>query len=113
MASLDELRADVRPWAYALMDAAHRAGWAPKVSSVFRSAEYQKRVYARYKAGLSAYPAAPPGSSQHERGLAFDLHPNLGIARLRVLGAAWRKAGFTWGGEFADPIHFDFRPRFR
>jgi hypothetical protein len=29
----------------------------------------------------------------------------------QLAGEIWEALGFTWGGRFSDPIHFDFRPR--
>ena len=29
----------------------------------------------------------------------------------QVAGLVWEALGFTWGGRFSDPIHFDFRPK--
>lgn len=49
---------------------------------------------------------APPGSSLHEKGRAFDM---IGTAEeLAHLGREWRKMGGVWGGR-ADPIHFEYR----
>ncbi len=54
-------------------------------------------------------PAAPPGYSKHELGLAFD------IARLNVdpfrdealpiLGSIWKRIGGIW--RPSDPVHFE------
>lgn len=79
------------------------------VTSTRRDPAEQARLYARYKAGLSRYPAAPPGKSTHGAGMAFDL--KLDPPMYEAAGRAWEAAGFTWGGRFKDPIHFDFRPR--
>jgi hypothetical protein len=81
------------------------------VTSSLRSMDEQQRLYARYKAGLSKYPAAPPGHSMHGLGIAFDLHLNPPV--YDVAGRIWEALGLTWGGRFSDPIHFDFRPRGR
>lgn len=81
---------------------------AAQITSVRRSSTEQARLYRRYQAGLSRYPAAPPGHSTHETGLAFDI-----LARPEVLaaaGKAWEAMGGRWGGRFDDPIHFDVKP---
>lgn len=42
------------------------------VTSGRRSYAEQDRLYKRFLAGGSSFPAAPPGASAHEHGLAFD-----------------------------------------
>ncbi len=80
------------------------------VTSVRRSAAFQRHLYARYLAGANPFPVAPPGFSAHEYGLAFDVVGPL--AELRRLGALWRSWGGRWGGG-VDPIHFELGPRMR
>jgi hypothetical protein len=68
----------------------------------------QERLYARYLAGLSDLPVAPPGSSMHERGLAMDL-ARIGVKPLQdpvlaQLGAVWKGVGGLW--KPVDPVHF-------
>ena len=80
------------------------------LTSAKRSRMDQARLYNRWRAGLSPFPALPPGRSQHERGLAVDI-ARRGVDPsdddlLAALGAAWRKAGGVWGGE-VDPVHFE------
>src|SRR5256884_9694199 len=61
------------PWAARLVRAA-QAGWPTvRVTSTLRTPGQQARLYRRYLAGLSPYPAAPAGRSLHERGRAFDV----------------------------------------
>jgi hypothetical protein len=79
------------------------------VTSTRRGPQQQAALYRAYLAGKSRYPAAAPGHSTHAAGIAFDLH--LDPPLYAEAGALWEQAGFTWGGRFADPIHFDFRPR--
>lgn len=76
------------------------------VTSMRRSREQQRRLYDDYLAGRSKYPAAPPGTSAHELGLAFDavVHPR---EWQDAYGELWEAIGGTWGGRrFNDPIHF-------
>jgi len=112
VASLSGLRASVRPIARAFLAEAARRGLAPRVESVRRSRELQKRLYARYLAGKWPYPVAKPGTSFHEKGLAFDLSSDLGTPGLQRLGALAKAFGIRWGGDFhtPDPIHFQFGP---
>lgn len=99
----DGLDPAFRPYAEALYHVAARLDPGARITSAFRSRAEQTRLYRRYLAGLSRFPAAPPGRSHHEYGRAIDM-----VARpevLRRLGAAWASIGGTWGGE-RDPIHF-------
>lgn len=89
------------------------------VTSARRDRAQQQKLYDDYLSGRSKFPAAPPGQSTHGAGLAFDLQLG-GITpgkkppypwQYQVAGEVWEALGFTWGGRFDDPIHFDFRPR--
>lgn len=81
------------------------------VTSVLRSGTTQARLYAEYqaarRAGRPHLPAAAPGHSLHERGLAWDMdvQPR---QYLPVAGHIWTQLGGRWGGSFHDPVHFDF-----
>lgn len=93
------------PYAAALFTAMLARDRTAKVSSVRRSRAEQSRLYRRYLAGLARFPAAPPGKSKHERGLAFDI-----VAQpetLKWAGAVWESWGGRWGGRFHDEIHFE------
>lgn len=80
------------------------------VTSARRSRTDQARLYARYLRGETQLPAAPPGTSQHELGWAFDM-ARLGIPAandgyLLWLGWIWETyVGGRHGGT-ADPVHF-------
>lgn len=91
------------PWAEWLYRTAEVNRLAPRVTSTYRSMAEQQRLYDRYRAGRSAYPAARPGCSTHNYGLAFDLVAH----NLEGLGRLWESVGGRWGGRFRDPIHFD------
>lgn len=101
------------PWFRTLADAFIRwlrfNGVQVTVASARRDSDHQAVLYANYLAGHSKYPAARPGTSTHELGIAIDLHLNPPV--YAAAGAAWERAGFTWGGRFADKIHFDGRRR--
>lgn len=86
----------------ALLDAARNGS----LTSARRSRSEQTRLYARFLSGRSQYPAAPPGSSLHELGLAFDMTAD----NLNELGALWQSWGGVWGGS-VDPVHFQVRVR--
>lgn len=95
-----------QPWASALYDVAVRFGLSPRVTSTYRSVAEQRILFDRYRAGLSSLPAAAPGHSLHNYGLAFDMVVANPEAQ-RWLGAVWKSWGGRWGGDFNDPVHFD------
>jgi len=82
------------------------------VTSSFRSSSKQAELYAKWRSGESTIPAAPPGGSLHEYGLAFDLarigKDPLTDPLLAWLGAVWEHWGGRWGGQ-RDPVHFQPR----
>lgn len=103
---LHSLEPWLQPAAVQLVNIAAAAGLGPKVSSARRSHAQQALLYRRYLAGQSRFPAAPPGNSMHELGLAFDLWVN-DETQLSDLGQVWEQMGGVWGGHFKDPIHFE------
>jgi len=108
MASLRTLDHRLVPAASALFRLARRADPRFVVTSARRSTFEQARLFERFQGGLSNLPAAAPGTSMHEVGLAFDI-ARLGIpARqdplLRQLGAVWNRMGGKWNA--VDPVHF-------
>lgn len=105
--SLSGLRSFFRPWARDLVDVASRARVLPRVTSTLRSHTYQAKLYRDYLAGRNPYPVAPPGSSAHELGLAFDMVTSP-MEALTDLGKVWEDWGGVWGGRFGDEVHFEF-----
>ena len=91
------------PAANALLTYARRLG-PVTVTSTLRDYATQARLYREFLAGHSKYPAAPPGTSYHEWGRAFDLSAPDWI--LNELGRVWESWGGTWGARFGDKIHF-------
>lgn len=54
-----------------------RTGGKAQIDSLYRTTEEQAEIYERHKAlpgGVFAHPAAPPGTSRHERGDAADVN---------------------------------------
>lgn len=103
--SLASLHSSLQPYARWLLSAAPYAGArSVRVTSVKRSRAQQAWLYTRYLAGLSSFPAAPPGSSRHEYGLAFDMVTEP-FSALTTLGSWWKQLGGTWSPS--DPIHFE------
>jgi len=104
---LTQLAPFMQQAAQVLVNAVRAAGYPITVTSVLRTRATQERLYRDFILGRSKYPAAKPGTSPHERGLAFDVaaHPDV----LREMGRIWESWGGTWGGRFKDPIHFEVR----
>lgn len=71
-----------------------------KITSTYRS--YTDQLQLWNNRANNPYPVAPPGSSYHQYGRAFDLQAPEEI--LRQLGAIWIQIGGTW--HESDVIHF-------
>jgi D-alanyl-D-alanine carboxypeptidase len=106
---LSSLDRSFRPYAEELVAAARSLDRAFQVTSARRTYAEQARLYRRFRAGLAQLPAAPPGHSRHEVGLAVDIArrgtPPFEDPYLYALGAAWSDAG--WGWWPSDPVHFE------
>lgn len=74
--------------------------------SGYRDAKLQARLYADWRSGRSTLPAAKPGTSFHESGLAVDVAVSPPEA-LTDFGHFAESRGLRWGGRFDDPVHFD------
>jgi len=105
--SFNGLIEELRPFAEQLLTIAGSNGLSPRVTSQRRSFSTQARLYKLYLAGRSAYPVAPPGTSAHEFGYAFDLIVTP-LEYLNALGSLWESWGGKWGGRFRDPVHFEY-----
>lgn len=105
-----------RPYAEYLIQVAQSQGWRVQVTSTRRSRGQQETLYARYLAcerggpqPMRCLPAAPPGTSDHERGWAIDMVINgdyRSPAQL-ALGRWWSSVGGLWSER--DPVHFGIR----
>jgi len=104
-ASLDVLIPDLQPAAKSLVDLAGRARVQPRVTSTLRSHEQQTRLYRAFLRGETHYPVAPPGTSAHEYGYAFDMIAAT-QSDLHDLGAVWRSWGGVWSAQ--DEVHFEY-----
>lgn len=72
MLSLRGLERTTRERAERAFREARHIGLSPIVTSVNRTCEEQARLYKRFLEGRSDWPAARPGESAHQYGLAFD-----------------------------------------
>ena len=95
MASLAGLHPQLRPWAELLVN-----HYRFTVTSAYRSYTEQLELWRNRAA--NPFPVAPPGSSYHQYGRAFDVSGPR--ERLLEAGRAWRSIGGTWSES--DPIHF-------
>jgi len=112
MADLNTLDRRLSPWAKYLYRLGKQYDSKLVVTSAYRSPAKQARLYEAYKRGESDIPAAPPGRSLHQFGLAWDM-ARLGIdpigdPLLAWLGAVWEHWGGRYGG-IRDPVHFQPR----
>lgn len=101
MASLLTLNAAIRPAAASAISFARSQGVSIVVTSVKRSTAEQRKLYADYLAGRSRFPAAPPGRSAHEFGLAWDSYVEPSLVDWWV---AVRQA-FGWHVPANDWVH--------
>jgi len=103
--SLKRLQPWLMPYAEWLVWAAPYAGARTvRITSVTRSRAQQRALYRRFLAGRSRFPAAPPGRSKHEYGLAWDMVTEP-FSVLDTLGGWWKQLGGTWNPS--DRIHFE------
>jgi len=103
-ARLDDLVPELRDAAADLIAACDAAGLQPRLTSTLRSRAEQTRLYNRFLAGQAGFPVAPPGSSAHEYGEAFDLVVSP-MEALADVGYTWQ----SWGGGWnpGDAVHFE------
>ena len=112
MADLGTLDPQLVPYAKGLYRYGKTLDRKLVVTSARRSRAKQARLYGKWRSGQSDIPAAPPGRSLHEHGLAFDLarigkNP-IGDPLLAWLGQVWEHWGGRHGGT-RDPVHFQPR----
>ena len=80
---------------------ARARGFEARVTSGYRSRAAQTKLYKRFLAGLQSYPVAPPGTSDHEKGLALDVVSTNTQKLVELLS----QVGLNWAGP-DDPVHF-------
>lgn len=104
-ADLARLDPRLKPAANYLLRVLTASGLTYTVTSVYRSATAQAKLYAAYRAGRSPLPAAPPGRSLHQQGRAFDLQIFPYPQWQAAAGALWRRMGGRWYAS--DNVHFE------
>ncbi len=112
--NVSDLIPELQPYATALFSLADQAGIRWQLTSTIRTRSQQAQLYREFLAGNRAYPAAPPGTSAHEFGYAFDMK-TADQGDQADLGSVWRSWGGRWNEN--DDIHFEYPgfhpPRFR
>lgn len=104
MASTNGLRRPFRDYVDQWFHDLRGAGVSFRLTSGFRTHVEQKKLFDRAQSGGSPLPAAPPGSSFHEAGLAVDVVWNtIDDFNLGVQSAP--DYGLIWAGT-RDPVHF-------
>jgi len=112
MADLRTLKPWLQPWARWIYDYGRTFNSKLVVTSARRDSTKQQQLRFDYLSGKSKIYAAPPGTSRHEFGEAFDL-ASVGIDpfedwTLPWLGYYWQYYGGLYGGT-SDPVHFGVR----
>lgn len=100
-ANLSKVNPKLRTIARNLPRVALANGFEVRVTSGYRTYKQQAKLYADYINGVAQYPANPPGTSEHEKGLALDI---LSTDTAKLVGLL-QSVGLTWAG-WGDPIHF-------
>jgi len=112
VADLNTLHPHLVPWAKELYRYGKLLDGRLVVTSARRSPKKQAELYANWKSGKSLIPAAPPGKSLHQYGLAFDMarlgEDPLTDPLLDWLGRVWVYWGGRYGGR-SDPVHYEPR----
>ena len=90
--------------ARALDSVVYQSGLQGRFTSGLRTRAEQTRLYNRFLAGQSQFPAAPPGASAHEYGWAFD-YVVVPEAYQTAVGQFWASFGLGWSES--DAIHFE------
>ena len=100
------LRSDAAAAYLAMKADAKKAGVTIKLSSAWRDSSVQAYLYDLFIRGLGNL-AAPPGSSDHERGIAIDLSSGIPWAQKNCTKYGWYNSGMTFSQK--EPWHFDYR----
>ena len=85
-------------------DAAQKDGVPVQITSAFRDQAKQDELW-RNRAS-NPYPVAPPGSSNHERGISFDVTGNL-----EAFDKYAARFGFVRPFPDKDKVHYTYQPQ--
>lgn len=117
---IESLDPSIQSYARDFLNAASGAGISLVITDGYRSLDEQARLYAQGRTAPGPIVThAPPGSSWHNFGLAFDvavLHdgkatwPN-DLALWQRIGDLGKSVGLEWGGDF--PTKETDRPHFQ
>lgn len=89
----------------AMLADVRRRGIPIRVTSTYRSRDKQARLYQAWLArGKRGLPAARPGLSTHEWGVAFDV--KVDPLHDATVASVARQHGLVWFGE-RDRVHYD------
>lgn len=98
-------------------DLSEDRGVQTTIGSGYRSPQEQARLYAQGRTAPGPRVTnAPPGGSEHNKGLAADLVPGKGQqgkGTEQAVGSAAKNLGLGWGGDFSklyDPYHVQQKP---
>jgi len=108
--SLLTLEHCTRSWYRAALVDLRRAGISVTTTSTRRTTAEQARLFAAFQRGESRFPAARPGTSTHELGIAVDLVP-LSPQAFPAVILLMARHGFKWAGRH-DRIHFTYQAGF-
>jgi hypothetical protein len=105
---LENLNPTVRQRLILAQDELRKKGIKAHVTSGYRDSAKQAELYNAYIArGRTGLPAAPPGRSKHEHGVAIDL----ALADEKQRAAAnevMARHGFSWPLGKKDPVHYEW-----
>lgn len=108
--SLLTLEPCTRSWYRAALVDLRRAGISVTTTSTRRTTAEQARLFRDFQAGITRFPAARPGTSTHELGIAVDLVP-LSPKALPAVILLMARHGFKWAGAH-DRVHFTYQAEF-
>ena len=99
------LRSDAAQAYLAMKASAKQDGINLSLESAWRDSSVQEKLYNLFLRGLGNL-AAPPGYSNHEKGLAIDLRTGISWAQRNCSRFGWSNTGMTFSQK--EPWHFEY-----